>query len=58
MIASGERLFALANEPKRFKRFAEAGHNDLDQHGALHAIRQFLLPAPVEAGAPGDAPLR
>ena len=44
-IASGERLFALANEPKQFKRFADAGHNDLDQHGALDAIRRFLRPA-------------
>jgi fermentation-respiration switch protein FrsA (DUF1100 family) len=44
-IASGERLFALANEPKQFRRFAGAGHNDLDQHGALDAIRRFLRPA-------------
>jgi hypothetical protein len=44
-IASGERLFALANEPKRFERFAEAGHNDLDSYGALEAVRRFLLPA-------------
>jgi fermentation-respiration switch protein FrsA (DUF1100 family) len=46
-IASGERLFSLANEPKRFKRFAEAGHNDLDQHGALEALLRFLRPAPL-----------
>ena len=57
-IASGERLYALANEPKQFKRFADAGHNDLDQHGALEAIRQFLIPAAVQAGAPAGAPLR
>jgi fermentation-respiration switch protein FrsA (DUF1100 family) len=44
-IASGERLFSLANEPKQFKRFVEAGHNDLDQHGALDVIRRFLRPA-------------
>jgi len=44
-IASGERLFLLANEPKQFKRFADGGHNDLDQHGALDAIRRFLRPA-------------
>lgn len=44
-IASGERLFSLANEPKQFKRFAEGGHTDLDQHGAMDAIRYFLRPA-------------
>lgn len=57
-IASGERLFALANEPKRFERLPEAGHNDLDQHGALDAVRRFLLPGAVQAGAPDGAPLR
>jgi hypothetical protein len=41
-IAFGERLFAQANEPKRFARFAEAGHGDLDQHGALAAFQAFL----------------
>src|SRR5450631_1714756 len=34
-IAFGERLFALACEPKRFVRFAEGGHNDLDDYGAI-----------------------
>ena len=41
-IALGERLFALANEPKRFVRFADGGHVDLDQYGAMVAVRQFL----------------
>ena len=41
-IALGERLFALANEPKRFVRFANGGHEDLDQYGAQAAVRQFL----------------
>ena len=41
-IALGERLFSLANEPKRFVRFAEGMHNDLDRHGALDAVRLFL----------------
>jgi uncharacterized protein len=41
-IAFGERLFALAAEPKRFNRFAQAGHGDLDQYGALSAVRAFL----------------
>jgi fermentation-respiration switch protein FrsA (DUF1100 family) len=44
-VASGELLFSLANEPKQFERFAEAGHNDLDQHGALDAVLRFLIPA-------------
>ena len=42
-IALGERLFSLANEPKRFVRFAEGGHNDLDRHGAIDAVRVFLI---------------
>lgn len=41
-IGFGERLFALANEPKRFVRFAEGGHVDLDDHGAPEAVRDFL----------------
>jgi fermentation-respiration switch protein FrsA (DUF1100 family) len=41
-IHLGERLYALANEPKRFLRFAAAGHNELDRYGALAAVREFL----------------
>jgi fermentation-respiration switch protein FrsA (DUF1100 family) len=41
-IASGERLFALANEPKQFARFADGGHNDLDYFGAMAAARRFI----------------
>jgi len=41
-LALGERLYALANEPKRFVRFADGGHNDLDRYGAQAALRQFL----------------
>src|SRR5436305_6713362 len=41
-IALGERLFALANEPKRFVRFPAGTHGDLDQHGALDAVRSFV----------------
>ena len=33
-ISSGERLFALANEPKRMVRFPAGRHVDLDDHGA------------------------
>lgn len=38
----GERLFEHANQPKRFVRFLDANHDDLDQHGALHAVARFL----------------
>jgi uncharacterized protein len=41
-IAFGERLFALANEPKQFVRFPEGGHNDLDDFGATATARQFI----------------
>jgi len=38
----GERLYALANAPKAFVRFADGGHEDLDRHGHLAAARKFL----------------
>jgi uncharacterized protein len=41
-IGFGERLFALAHEPKQFVRFAEGGHNDLDNYGAIEAARHFI----------------
>lgn len=41
-VAFGERLFALANEPKRFVRLARGGHNDLDNFGAIEIARQFI----------------
>ena len=41
-IVYGERLFALAHEPKRFVRFRRAGHINLDDHGAIDVVRQFL----------------
>jgi fermentation-respiration switch protein FrsA (DUF1100 family) len=41
-IALGERLFALANEPKQFVRFPEGSHNDLDNYGAIDTARQFI----------------
>ena len=41
-IAFGERLFALAHEPKRFVRFPEGSHNDLDTYGATAMARQFI----------------
>ena len=42
-IRFGERLFKLANEPKRFLRVPGAGHEDLDEHGAAEAVRKFLV---------------
>ena len=41
-IGFGERLFALAHEPKQFVRFPEGGHNDLDDYGAIEAARRFI----------------
>src|SRR5262245_35004834 len=36
-IRFGEKLFALANEPKRFVRFPLGEHSNLDDHGAPEA---------------------
>jgi fermentation-respiration switch protein FrsA (DUF1100 family) len=41
-ISLGEKLFSLANEPKRFVRFVRGGHNDLDDHGALDTAKTFI----------------
>ncbi len=41
-LAFGERLFALANEPKRLVRFAGGGHIDLDNYGAQNVTRPFI----------------
>jgi hypothetical protein len=41
-IGEGERLFARANEPKRFLRFAGGAHDGLDAFGALVAVKSFL----------------
>ena len=41
-IRFGERLFALANEPKRMVRFPEGGHIDLDDFGAVDVVREFV----------------
>jgi hypothetical protein len=44
-IAFGERLFALAHEPKRFMRFHDGGHVNLDDFGAVEVIKEFLAAA-------------
>jgi uncharacterized protein len=41
-INLGERLFALAHEPKQFVRFPEGGHNDLGNYGAIETARHFI----------------
>lgn len=38
----GERLFAMANEPKQFVRFPDGGHEDLDRYDHLQAARAFM----------------
>ena len=44
-IGLGERLFALAHQPKQFVRFPGGGHDDLDDYGAIEAARQFIDPS-------------
>jgi hypothetical protein len=44
-ITAGERLFALAHEPKQFVRFAEGGHDNLDDFGGMETARRFISAA-------------
>ena len=41
-IVFGERLFALAHEPKQFARFPEGGHENLQNFGAIETARHFI----------------
>jgi fermentation-respiration switch protein FrsA (DUF1100 family) len=41
-IRYGERLYALISAPKKFVRFPQGHHSDLDSHGAQVAVRDFL----------------
>jgi hypothetical protein len=41
-IVFGERLFALAPEPKQFVRFPGGGHENLGNFGAIETARQFI----------------
>jgi fermentation-respiration switch protein FrsA (DUF1100 family) len=41
-IRLGERLFELAHEPKRFVRFSDGGHDDLDRYGADAVAQGFI----------------
>jgi fermentation-respiration switch protein FrsA (DUF1100 family) len=45
-ISFGERLFALAREPKRMVRFPQGGHVNLDDHGAEKVVKEFLAGLP------------
>jgi fermentation-respiration switch protein FrsA (DUF1100 family) len=46
-ISFGERLLALAHEPKQFVHFPRGGHNDLDQFGAIETARKFIAELPT-----------
>ena len=41
-IRLGERMFALAGEPKRMVRFPQGGHENLDDFGAIDTVRRFI----------------
>jgi fermentation-respiration switch protein FrsA (DUF1100 family) len=41
-IDFGEKLFALANEPKRMQRFPLGGHVNLDSYGAMPVVKEFI----------------
>ena len=45
-IRFGEKLFALAREPKRMVRFPDGEHADLDDHGAAKVVKEFLAKLP------------
>lgn len=45
-IGFGERLFALANEPKQMVRFPDADHVHSDDAGIFTAVRKFLAGLP------------
>jgi uncharacterized protein len=41
-VRFGQALFELANAPKRMARFPGGGHVDLDDHGAVAVVQEFL----------------
>lgn len=48
----GERLFALANEPKTFVRMPGSGHTSLTRDGLYPHIWRFLEAHPAETATP------
>jgi fermentation-respiration switch protein FrsA (DUF1100 family) len=51
-IKLGKRLFALAPEPKRFVRYPQGGHDDLDRFGAAVEARRFISETGRESRRP------
>jgi fermentation-respiration switch protein FrsA (DUF1100 family) len=51
-VRFGRMIYDAANEPKHAHFIAEAGHNDLMEHGMAQAVTAFLdrLPAPDQSG--------
>ncbi|MGB6350466.1 MAG: alpha/beta hydrolase [Pseudolabrys sp.] len=47
-IAFGEKLFSLANQPKRMVRFPSGGHVNLDDYGAAAVVKKFLAEREAE----------
>jgi fermentation-respiration switch protein FrsA (DUF1100 family) len=45
-IGYGERLYALITAPKKFVRFPDGNHSDLDDFGAQAAVHDFLMGKP------------
>jgi uncharacterized protein len=41
-VSHGQRLHEAANEPKRLRLFSGGRHSDLYDHGAMHAVVEFL----------------
>lgn len=41
-VALGQRLFAMAPEPKRFVHFPKGRHEDLENYGAVAVVLKFL----------------
>jgi uncharacterized protein len=35
-------LFSLAHQPKQFVRFADGGHDNLANYGAIETARDFI----------------
>lgn len=46
-IQYGRRLYELAHNPKQFISFPKGGHLDLDDYGALTAVREFVTRLPT-----------